>query len=189
MPVPRPGTRSILAGLADVAQPHGARCQQAQDKPLERGVGGLGREPAPRGGEGAAAGESVSLGQDKTYPLAPRDTPGCGGNGVTPKRGQAGGVHGCRQGPGKGQIQALVLLAADDPGSVRAAEAAGLPTWVLVQMCSGWEAAGAASLGFSTSDGSPGLSLQLARRGKSCRTRANPVLGKKSLQSRVRVQP
>ena len=68
-----------------------------------RGIWGgrFGREPAPRGEDGAAAGECVSLGQDKTYPLAPRDTPGCGGNGVIPKPGRAGGVHGCRQGPGR----------------------------------------------------------------------------------------
>ena len=41
----------------------------------------------------------------------------------------------------------------------------GWLTQVPVRMCGGWEAAGAVSLGFGTSEG-------------SCRTLANPVLGK-----------
>lgn len=148
--------------------------------------GGIWEGAGTQGRDGAAAGESISLGQDKAYPLAPRDVLGCGGNGVTPKRGRAGGVHGCRQGPGKGQILAVMLLAEEEPSSVRAAEAAGLP-----YKCPGTDGqwVGCSWGCFGTSDGSPGLSVQLARRGKNCGTQGNPVLGKKSLQSRVRVQP
>lgn len=140
--------------------------------------GGIWEGAGTQGRDGAAAGESISLGQDKTYPFAPRDVLGCGGNGVTPKLGRAGGVHGCRQGPGKGQILAVMLLAEEEPGSVRAAEAAGLP-----YKCPGTDGqwVGCSWGCFGTSDGSPGLSVQLARQGEELQDSRKPSAGKEEL--------
>lgn len=119
---------------------HGTRCIPGRASP-GRGVW-----------EGASAQGGVSLGQGETCPLAPWDTPACGGNGSLPSRAGMGGFVAAGWGWERGKSWLWSCWVSLHRSWCR---------WEV-----GGEAAGADAWGFGTSNRSPGLNVQAARGGK-----------------------